>query len=185
MNSLVTCICPTTASRRKFLPRAIDCFLKQTYTPRELLIVTEPGEAIEVPDHPLIRVVRTPGLLRLGAKRNFACEQAYGEIIAHFDDDDVSAAERLADQVSWLVLSGLGVTGYSQMKFTDGNRWWKYTGDPKFPLGTSLCYWKSWWEQCRFPDQQESSDTVFTYAAQGAGQVSVHPWQHDVRDRAS
>ena len=37
---LVTCVC-LTRNRREFLPRAIECFLAQTYEPRELLVLND------------------------------------------------------------------------------------------------------------------------------------------------
>ncbi len=58
MNPLVTCLC-LTRNRRAWLPRAIGCFLAQTYEERELLIVDDGDEGVTdlVPDDPRIRVM--------------------------------------------------------------------------------------------------------------------------------
>ncbi|HEY1490798.1 MAG TPA: glycosyltransferase family A protein, partial [Verrucomicrobiae bacterium] len=53
-----------------------------------------------------------PEQMSIGAKRNLACQSARGEIVAHWDDDDWYAPERLARQVQPLLggeadLSGL------------------------------------------------------------------------------
>jgi glycosyltransferase involved in cell wall biosynthesis len=191
VNPLVTCVCPTTGSRSSFLQRAVNCFAKQTYDNAELLIVTDDAESVRKVflavfgldlGHPVesfsvewpkpLRCIVAPAGLKLGAKRNFANEQATGKIICHFDDDDYSAPGRIADQVQHLASSALPATGYSRMKFTDGASWWRYK-DPLFPLGTSLCYWKSWWETHRFYDVQVGSDTLLIHAAQLAGEVSA------------
>lgn len=174
MQPLVTCICPTTEARAAWLSKAIECFKDQTYENRELLIVTDHaghlGEGVDV----RVRIVVAPAGIRLGAKRNFANENARGEIIAHMDDDDWSAPNRLAFQVERLQATGKALTGLSRMKFTDGKNWWRYVGDPNFPLGTSLCYRKGWWEKNGFPaNQQIGSDTTLIYAARAQKQVDV------------
>ena len=45
MTPLVTCLC-LTRNRRGFLPRAIECFVAQTYEERELLIVDDGDDSI-------------------------------------------------------------------------------------------------------------------------------------------
>ncbi len=90
-----------------------------------------------VPEHdPRVRLIHLDGWPEIGAKRNFGCEHAEGEIIAHWDDDDYSAPGRLADQVERLRESGKAVTGFHSMRFTDGVHWWKYEGTRNYALGT-------------------------------------------------
>jgi hypothetical protein len=103
------------------------------------------------------------------------CEKANGEIIAHWDDDDFSAPERLDDQVSRLIASNLSVTGYGSMVFTDGAQSWLYTGTPLFALGTSLCYWRKYWRAQRFREIQMGEDNQFVHNAAAAGQIAVAP----------
>lgn len=114
-----------------------------------------------VPADERIRYLYLDGATGIGEKRNFGCSQAGGEIVAHWDDDDWSESGRLEDQVQRLVSSGMAVTGYHSMRFTDGQRWWKYEGTPDYIIGTSLCYWKSWWEAHRFPALQVGEDNAF------------------------
>ena len=94
-----------------------------------------------------------------------------GEIIAHWDDDDYSAPERLAVQVRSLLESGKAVTGFHSMRFTDGNRWWKYEGTRNYALGTSLCYRRGWWNTHRFPLVQVGEDNQFVSTAHAAGEL--------------
>jgi O-antigen biosynthesis protein len=170
---LVSCVCPTTGARLPFLKQAIACFLAQDYSNKELLIVTDSTNSVGIHRHlaeapAIVTCIHRP--IQLGAKRNAINEQARGEIICHFDDDDWSAPGRISDQIEHLRAGGKPVTGYARMKFTDGSSWWRYK-DPLYPLGTSLCYLKSWWETHRFYDTQVGSDTVLIHAAQLAGEV--------------
>jgi glycosyltransferase involved in cell wall biosynthesis len=153
----------------------LNCFLSQTHPEKHLLIVVEKGEAIEdlAPCDPRVAIVYSPRGLTLGAKRNYACEAATGELIAHFDDDDWSAPGRLADQVRILEETGLAMTGYRLMKFTDGKHWWRYNGSPDYALGTSLCYRKAWWKANRYPPIPIASDSKVVYAAQAQKQLAV------------
>lgn len=168
----VTCVCPTTAARRLWLPRAIKCFQAQTYQDRELLIVTDPGYSPEVPPDPRIRVIEAPPRIRLGEKRNFCSENA-GSIIAHWDDDDWSAPERLELQMERLQKSGKAVTGYRFMKFTDGVRWWRYEGDSTYAFDTSLLYRREWWASHPFDGEQSGFDVIFVARARGSRQIEI------------
>ncbi len=111
----------------------------------------------------------------MGDKRNFGCELAAGEIIAHWDDDDYSAPGRLSDQVGRLQSSGKAVTGYNQMLFTDGKDWWSYDGIGNWAIGTSLCYRKDWWVAHPFLSLQVGEDGQFVGEAQGQKQIVAIP----------
>src|SRR6185437_3246258 len=56
---LVSCIMPT-RDRRKFVKLALQCFDKQDYFPRELIIVDDGNDAVEdlVFQHPQVRYIR-------------------------------------------------------------------------------------------------------------------------------
>jgi Glycosyl transferase family 2 len=55
----------------------------------------------------------------IGAKRNLACEEARGEIIAHWDDDDWHAPDRLRYQTQALLHRGADVCGLATLLFYD------------------------------------------------------------------
>ena len=167
----MTCLC-LTRNRRNWLPKAIDCFLAQTYPRRELLIVADGEDVADlVPQDERIRLLHVTGQTEIGEKRNFGCEHAYGDLIAHWDDDDFSAPGRLADQVGRLRESGKAVTGYHSMRFTDGARWWQYINNPGFSLGTALLYRREWWASNRFPNKHIGEDNDFGGRAQQQGQM--------------
>ena len=168
---LVTCLC-LTRNRREWLPLAIECFLAQTYEARDLLIVGDGDDVSDlVPEDERIRLVCAGTRLQVGAKRNYGCELAAGELIAHWDDDDWSGPGRLTDQVERLRETGKAVTGYHAMKWTDGTRWWLYTGLPEFALGNTLLYRADWRRAHPFVNVQVGEDGLFTMEAARAGQL--------------
>ena len=98
---LVSCIMPT-YNRRAFVPQAIRCFLRQDYPNCELLVIDDGTEPVAdcVPESENIRYVRLDQKMTIGAKRNLACEQARGEFIVHWDDDDWYPPWRVRMQVA-------------------------------------------------------------------------------------
>ena len=116
-----------------------------------------------------IRLIHLAETRQVGSKRNYGCERAAGQLICHWDDDDYSAPERLAEQVQVLMdHPAYSVTGYHSMRFTDGTQWWQYMGVRNYALGTSLCYHRSWWELHRFPSVQIGEDNQFVAEAWAA-----------------
>lgn len=182
----MTALC-LTKNRRQWLPKAIQCFLSQTYEPRELLIIAD-GEDVRdlVPVDERIRLIHLAEARSIGEKRNFGCERAHGEIIAHWDEDDYSAPERLADQIKRLIESGKAVTGYHTLRFSDGERWWRYEGVRNYALGTSLVYRLDWWKLHKFRAVHVGEDNAYVEEANRSRQLitadagelmwaSIHP----------
>ena len=106
-NDLVTCVM-VTCDRPQLARRAIQCFLLQTYSPRELLIVNDGdlsyGDVIphELPVDVTITElhIETEESNTLGELRNLALDKANGEFVAQWDDDEWYHPERLAIQIS-------------------------------------------------------------------------------------
>ncbi len=139
------------------------------------------GEKVSIPDG--VRHIHLDGNPLIGRMRNVGCDAAHGEVIAHFDDDDFSHPGRLTDQL--LRLEKAQVTGYHSMRFTDGIKWWLYSGSSSYALGTSLVYRRSWWAQHHFTEPQgnigedntfvEKSRRVLTTAPAGEMQwATIH-----------
>lgn len=146
----------------------------QTYANRELLVVASGADVRGgLPADERIRYIHLAGRPDIGTARNVGCTHASGSIVAHWDDDDYSAPERLSDQVDRLRATGKAVTGYRSMRFTDGAQSWLYTGAKNYALGTSLCYRIDWWRNNKFPAEQVGEDNAFVRRAQLAGQLSV------------
>jgi glycosyltransferase involved in cell wall biosynthesis len=100
---LVSCIMPT-RNRRRFVAQSVWYFLRQDYEARELVVVDDGEDRIDdlLPEDGRIRYVHIGGRRPLGEKRNIACEQARGDLIAHWDDDDWNAPNRLSAQIAAL-----------------------------------------------------------------------------------
>lgn len=146
---LVTCLC-LTRNRRAWLPQAIRCFREQTYPNKELLIIADGESVADLPMGDGVRLIEIEERRKIGDKRNFGCQHAEGEFIAHFDDDDFSAPGRLSDQLQRLQESGKSVTAYSSMYFCNANREWWLFDSQRRGIGTSLFYSKSYWQDHQF-----------------------------------
>jgi glycosyltransferase involved in cell wall biosynthesis len=164
---LVSCIMPT-CNRRRFIPQAIRRFLRQDYPNLELVVVDDGAESVAdcMPEHPRIRYFRLDQKLTVGAKRNFACRQARGEFIAHWDDDDWYADSRVGAQLKALLASSADVCGSSRMYFyaPATEQAWEYcysAPGPAWVGGTTLVYRKQAWERGPFPDLQVGEDSHF------------------------
>ena len=79
-----------TYGRHEYVCESLSLFLAQDYPHKELIIVNDcPGQLMET-EAPGVRVFNFPSRFKsLGLKRNFAIQQAAGEIIAVWDDDDI------------------------------------------------------------------------------------------------
>jgi len=162
---MVSCIMPTW-NRRRFIRAALDCWNKQTYENRELIILDDGQEEISdlLPDDKRIRYLKLDEKVTTGKKRNLCCEMAKGPLICHFDDDDYSEPDRIFDQVKRIQASGLHITGYSTILFWDTltGQVKRYSGgQPGYIVGTSFMYTKTLWQQIRFKDEQQFTDNEF------------------------
>ncbi|PYP85743.1 MAG: hypothetical protein DMF61_15535 [Blastocatellia bacterium AA13] len=174
----VSCIMPT-FNRRRFVPRAIYYFLSQDYPEKELLILDDGVESAAdlIPDDPCVRYVRLEGREVLGRKRNLACEEARGDIIAHWDDDDWMARSRLSYQVRNLLDQGADACGLDRLLFYEpqsGNAWSFYycNGGRTWIAGGTLCYTKSFWRRNHFPEVDVGEDTRFVWGSRDANIVT-------------
>jgi glycosyltransferase involved in cell wall biosynthesis len=86
----ISIITPT-HGREKFLPGLYRCFAEQTHADCELLIHDDspaPSPFLGALRDPRVRYQHAAQKLTVGEKRNLLIEQAQGELIAFFDDDD-------------------------------------------------------------------------------------------------
>ena len=103
---LVSCVCATynrPPSHQHLLEEAIESFLRQDYPNKELIILNDcPGQEL-VCDAPGVRVLNVPERFpSLGDKWNALVRLARGELIAPWDDDDISLPWRLSLSVERL-----------------------------------------------------------------------------------
>lgn len=180
---LVTCVM-ITADRPKFVARSIRMFQRQTYQNKSLLIF-DTGKtpvADSQPNHEALRRVAIardngPEGRTIGQLRNGATALAGGDVIVHWDDDDLSHPNRIAEQVSFLQETKASAVGYrSMLAWRAGagpvdvdpmertfpvhpGEAWLYTHPfPDYILGTSLVYWRRAWEQHAFKPWNRGED---------------------------
>ena len=102
----VSCISPTTPERHMFHERGLHrCFAAQTHPNVELVVVDTgacPSPFFTSPHFtdPRVRYIYQPQHLTIGEKRNLAIQHATGDIICHFDDDDLYAPSYIATMVA-------------------------------------------------------------------------------------
>lgn len=90
--------------RRRWIKESLSCFLNQSYSNREMIIVLDrPTEADRISLVKLIRnlgvqniqLVDVKGKKALGELRNISISKANGEILCGWDDDDLYHKDRL------------------------------------------------------------------------------------------
>ena len=98
---LISCLCPT-RNHPRILKKAIDCFNNQTYSNKELVLVANEDspyiEDIKKFTNNNIKLFFAPKNSIMGAIRNISVDNARGEYIAQWDDDNVHHANRLTAQ---------------------------------------------------------------------------------------
>lgn len=137
-----------TRGRQQWAAQALACFQAQTYEPKALLVLDDADDPSfpTPPDYPNVRYGLLEKRLTIPEKRNMAAEMIKSEVICHWDSDDWNAPTRIADQVKLLSESGKAVCGFHSLLFFDeaSRRAFKYIGDHKYAVGTSLMYLTSW-----------------------------------------
>jgi UDP:flavonoid glycosyltransferase YjiC (YdhE family)/glycosyltransferase involved in cell wall biosynthesis len=188
-----------TGNRTALARRAVRCFQQQTYPHRELVIVDDGaddglarwiGEAAD----PRIVYRRLPeGGRPLGALRNLAVAAATGDYLAQWDDDDLSAPDRLEVQLDAAVVLQADACLLERQ-----HRWWP--GRRRLAVscarpweGSMLC------ERGKlppYPDRRKGEDTpvierllaegrialldcprLFTYVFHGANTFEAAHWE--------
>jgi glycosyltransferase involved in cell wall biosynthesis/predicted O-methyltransferase YrrM len=168
---LVSCIMPT-FDRRDFVPRAITYFQRQDYPNKQLIIVDDGTDPVAdlIPPDKSIQYIHLPQRASVGAKRNLACEQSAAPLIAHWDDDDWHAPQRLRYQVDHILNSKAAICGLKDLLFfdtRDGKAWQFNYPDGQRPWlsGNSLVYTREFWTTHRFPEINVGEDGCFVWSA--------------------
>lgn len=110
---LISCLC-VTHDKPLMLQRVITCFRDQSYPSRQLVIVYEESDGLTADflnsqtwedNIKLVRVPDKPVKLSLGRLRNLSIEQADGDYVCQWDDDDWYDSDRLAIQMEYILKS--------------------------------------------------------------------------------
>jgi glycosyltransferase involved in cell wall biosynthesis len=177
MLPFVSLIMPT-RGRPTLSAIALECALNQSesYTPDQMeIIIFDDGDFPSFNDPPtgqikrdqqLVRYFRHPRTLfpSLGDKRNAMCEEARGEIIAHVDSDDLSAPNRVYEQVKSLFIGMTDISGFHTLPFYDISTGtaYLYHLNKACVCGTSLMYRREFWLTHPFPTADIGEDLPYT-----------------------
>jgi glycosyltransferase involved in cell wall biosynthesis len=162
----VSCIMPT-FDRRRFVPAAIAYFARQDWPNKELIVVDDGADCVRdlVPDDPRIVYLRLDTRATVGHKRNVACQKARGEIVAHWDDDDWYAPDRLRRQATALLSKEADVCGITTLLFCnpeEGRAWeFVYPGGAPWVGGSTMMYRRAAWARTPFADCDVGEDARF------------------------
>lgn len=166
-----------TRGRADYAREALDCFMGQTHEDKELVILDDleepsfPGGV----DHPLVNYAMSR-LRMIGMKRNQAASRCTGDVIAHWDSDDLYAPNRLEVQLEEMRLKEKAVSAFTSALFHEeqSGKWGRYNGHYVMAVGASLMYMRDWWKAHPFKDGKNNvgEDNKFAEEARGAHQIA-------------
>lgn len=176
----VTCI--MLADEEANLRNSIRYFLNQNYPHLELLIISEDPESIAdlIFGCQNIRHIAMPAKQAVSTKRNHGCDQAHGEIIIHWDEDDWYATDWVNRQVNALVNSKADISGLNKVNFKSPDSaeeecFFRLNEQPlTWIYSTTLCYWKSFWKAHPFKESCMTEDQDFI--TNSGGNIYVHSY---------
>ena len=165
-----------TYNRPRFAQMAVDCFLGQTYSNRELVIVDDGSVPYYPPSDPRIQYIRLTRQVLVGVKWNLAAHAATGALMCFWADDDWHHPERIARQVAAL-RQGQGQTprdfqlsAASALKripyvdFRDGKRWMcDPSGVSPTPLDGTYLFTRSFFDLGGFPRSNSAESAAFLW----------------------
>lgn len=162
---LISCIMPT-RGRPKLARNAVELFRAQTVSEKELIVIDDRDAPSFDAAPEGVTYLRMDRRLTIGAKRNIAISHAVGDVIAHWDDDDWYAPDRLSHQLDTLLSGPYLMTAFNPVPFYDGERWWLYrSSNPRYGVGASFMYHRSHWREYPFADVNLDEDNQFIFAA--------------------
>jgi hypothetical protein len=167
--------------RPEMVARAVKSFLAQSFHGARLLVFeTGPVPIVRDPSWSVDWATNYGHVASIGALRNAANTCVGADILLHWDSDDWSHPNRIAEQVALLQSSGAECVGYNEMLFwrvapcgrndctgggcCKGSEAWLYhSAVPNYAVGTSMCYWREAWERNPFPDRSEGCDDLYWF----------------------
>lgn len=112
----VSVVVPT-YNRQAFIPQLLHCIRHQDYPSHlvEVLMYDDSPDPLQIPVEAVagmyFKLFTSPTKIPLGQKRNFLNDNATGEIIVVFDDDDYYPPTRISHTVERLQTSGKQLAG--------------------------------------------------------------------------
>jgi len=176
---LVSCLM-VTRDRRSISERAVHCFVRQTWTDRELVIVDDGDEDYGPMVAPYIaagarirycRVENDPSV-HLGGLRNLSLDLAAGQWCIQWDDDEWYGSERIERQMAAVARTGAGsALRWTLMEVSSPTRGdLVFRADAGFATPGTVLHRR---DAARYPNLARSEDAIFLRALRESGDVSV------------
>ncbi len=128
-NVLVSGLC-VTANRPAFLERAVRWWRAQTWPRKELIVVdgSRKDRRLDLSGARDVKHVILEPDLDMGAKHNRAVDEAQGDVLTYYDDDDYRAPRCLIRQLEPLAFDRATITGIPRdyVVYTPGARFAKF-----------------------------------------------------------
>jgi glycosyltransferase involved in cell wall biosynthesis len=177
---LISCLC-ITENRPVFLNRAIACFCRQTYKNKQLVILYKENDLVtkNYIDNNIfqnsIKTVKVPNdpINRLGAIRNISVQEADGEYICIWDDDDWYHMDRLSIQYYTLVNLKKQASVLSQYFIFDAVTSKVYLSFKRNYWENSLLSEKSIFLSKKYPNISKGEDTFLVDYLFNADKLSI------------
>jgi len=179
-----------TANRPQYAKRAVEAFRAQTYANKRLYICDTGIETCGLENLFSVQIgvfdcrdAQRKEPRTIGDLRNMAGRNITSDILLHWDDDDYSHPNRIAEQVALLQSSGADVVGYNELLFwrepqrsvhpygtggspidmgtNPGEAWLYSSKNRQYALGTSFCMWRSAWQRKPFEATSIGEDERF------------------------
>ena len=156
---LVSCIVPTTKERNMFWPMLFRCFQAQSWTNKELILVSEDPIDSELP--PGTRIVRVAPGTSIGSKLNIGVENSSGDYISRLDDDDWYHRDHLSVSITPLLQLTPSISMATSYMILFLKSWELHYLPRTSCAGGTICFDRSAWNLKRFEDLNASEDWNF------------------------
>ncbi len=167
---LVCCVMATSAGRRRFIPHAVDYFLRQDYENKRLIVLSDGEHDVRdaVAEDTRIRYEHTQQQLVYGAKMNALFDLVpKGALVAIWDDDDWHAPWRLSYEAAILMRSDAPRVGTQELLVWDWSTSLLHIVvanlNPVFACHGTLLLERSVWETSPYPEIGEGADAQWQF----------------------
>ncbi len=162
----VSCLM-VTANRRRLAQRAVNCFIHQRYSNKELVVIddgtedyTPLFEGIDADDITYVKVPDHQNMV-LGELRNIALDHAAGEYLVQWDDDDWYHPDRISIQSGYLTAGYDACCLSASLMHLDNPDFFSlpYIGYLPDGIPGSIMHKRS--DEVRYPEYRRAEDTVY------------------------
>jgi len=164
----------TVTNRPAFIAKVYENFLRQTYSPKELVIILNNNEMDlntwkqQAPASESIKVFQLDETISLGECYNFAVGQSRFPYLAKFDDDDYYGAGFIHSGIATLTSVNAHVIGKScrYIYFESSSTLALHEPYPEYSYveyvpGATMIIKREVFDQVKFPDLNEGEDSIF------------------------